>query len=136
MSGRIASAAERAEWVAAFVGGESQADIARRYGVSTATICHALQRHAPAAAADKRAMRRQTLALDERHMSRACREVFGPHAMAGGPADDSPRLLRQFALARCILLDLTPEDLVEAYRVAKVARRHELSARADMGCGT
>lgn len=133
MSGRVASAAERKEWVAAFVAGESQASIAKRYGVSKTTLCHALQRHAPPEVKDKRSARRLTLALDERHMSRACREVFGSHAVKGSEGDESTRLIRQFALARCVLLDVTPADLAAAYKMARVARRGELSARADMG---
>lgn len=122
-------------WVKAYVGGESQAAIAKRLGVATATIAVVLERYVPRhnAIIEKRVARRQTLALDERHMARACREVFGPNACESGGQDDSPRLLRQFALARCILLDLTPADLAAAYRLARVARRHDIARVGDMG---
>lgn len=134
MSGRVASVEERKEWVAAFIGGETQASIARRVGVSKTTLCHAMQKHMPVEVQDKRAARRLTLALDERHMSRTCHEVFGRHAAHGSEGDESARLVRQFALARCILLDLRPEDLASAYGIARVAKREEVVRWADMGC--
>lgn len=127
---------DHAAWVKAYVGGESQSSIARRLGVSPVTISSVLAKHVPkhAAVVEKRLARRQTLALDERHMARACREVFGVHAVeSGGQAEDSPRMLRQFSLARCILLDLKPEDLREAYALARIARRHDAARVGDMG---
>lgn len=130
------TAEDHGAWVKAFVGGESQASIARRLGVSTATIARALEKYVPKhnAIIEKRLARRQTLALDERHMARACREVFGPNSVeAGGQSEDSPRMLRQFALARCILLDITPEDLAAAYKLARVARRQDIARMGDMG---
>lgn len=129
-------AADHDAWVKAYFGGESQAHIAKRLGVATATIAVVLEKYVPKhnAIIEKRVARRQTLALDERHMTRACREVFGAHAVAsGGQGDDSPRVLRQFALARCILLDLKPEDLAAAYKLARVARRSDIARIGDMG---
>lgn len=122
-------------WVKAFVGGESQASIARRVGAATVTVAKALATKAPEHGAIAKVLaRRRTLALDEAHMTRACREVFGRHAVeSGGQSEGSPRLLRQFALARCVLLDLKPEDLAAAYRLARIARRQEVACVGDMG---
>lgn len=125
------SPAIKLEWLEAHEAGESQGDIAKRYGASKYTVCTAIGRLQSGESVDYKSRE----AARPGDMARVCAEVFGRlhtcRVLGIRPcevrdiarASDETALIRLHLLARCVLLDVTIDDLRGALVDARAISR-------------